>query len=149
MKGLVYVSSEQVPFDEASLQELAVRAAATNGELGVTGYLYYSKGRFLQYLEGASTAVEELMARIARDPRHDVLTTVIDYGISARRFPAWHMRWINPGLRTRIELEGVLSDHLLFIKTIQEITHSDQNWHPRVWAMIDKLADTQQRLGLL
>lgn len=149
MRGLVYVSNEEISFNAESLKELAARAAARNSELSVTGYLYYSEGRFLQYLEGEARTVEDLMARIAEDPRHQVATTLYDDTVSDRRFPTWHMRWLNAGATKHIELEGVLTDHLVFLQTLKEISPNNHNWHPRVWSMIDKLAETQRRTGLL
>ena len=149
IRGLVYVSKEEISFYAESLKELAARAASRNAELSVTGYLYYSEGRFLQYLEGESQTVEGLFSRIAADPRHDVVTSLCEDTVSDRRFPTWHMRWLNAGSTKHIELEGVLSDHLVFLQTLKEISPTNHSWHPRVWSMIDKLAETQQRLGLL
>lgn len=149
MRALVYLSDEQTPFDEVCLVELASRAAARNAELGVTGYLYYAKGRFLQYLEGEVAVVSELMDRITVDARHDVRTFIHTDDLAERRFPSWGMRWINSGRRMQIELESVLSDHLLFIQSVQANATLDHDWHPRAWSLVDKLAEVQQSVDAI
>ncbi len=149
MRALVYVSDEQTPFDEERLAALASRAATRNAELGVTGYLYYAKGRFLQYLEGEVATVSNLMDHIASDARHDVRTIFHSDELAERRFPSWGMRWINSGRRMQIELESVLADHLLFIESVRANITLDHDWHPQVWSLVDKLAQAQQRLDAM
>lgn len=93
--SLLYMSEANTPFDEASLQQLAVQSAASNVLLNVSGYLLYRNSRFTQYLEGPEEDVSGLMDRIQRDDRHRVMT-VAKLGRDERRFPGWSMRRLDP-----------------------------------------------------
>lgn len=108
MLGLVYASRASVPFDERALRELAERSAAKNALLGVTGYLCFRSGRFLQYLEGEPQVVSSLMETIARDPRHVVLRRLDLDAREMRLFPTWHMRHVSGAALHEIQLEGVV-----------------------------------------
>ena len=54
MFALVYTSQAIAPFDEPAIVELALKAAAKNERLGVTGFLNYDSvfETFFQFLEG-------------------------------------------------------------------------------------------------
>lgn len=140
---MVYVSKALTPFDDAALEELAVRAASRNVELGVTGYLCFEKGRFVQYIEGAAATVDELMRRIAADPRHDVLHQIHRDGDEERRFPSWHMRKLTRGDFVEIHLEHLLTDQILFLK---KLPGNNASWEQAIWSMIERIAGLQSRL---
>lgn len=93
LNAFIYVSEAMVAFDADDLRRLERKAQATNFALGVTGYLFYGGGRFLQYLEGETMAVEEVVARIRYDDRHRILT-YLRSPIVNRHFPNWHMKWL-------------------------------------------------------
>ena len=96
--SLTYSSQALTDFDDESLLELADNSAARNEPLGITGYLYYRDGHFIQYLEGEQKAVEELMARIASDPRHTILSEVPLPPQPSAIFPHWYMRFLGSNL---------------------------------------------------
>ena len=93
LSAFIYVSEALVAFDVDDLRRLERKAQMTNFALGVTGYLFYGGGRFLQYLEGETMAVEEAVARIRYDGRHRILT-YLRSPIVNRHFPNWHMKWL-------------------------------------------------------
>jgi len=47
MKALVYISQAEVEFSQDGLVELAVKAAAHNASVGITGYLWFQKNQFI------------------------------------------------------------------------------------------------------
>lgn len=57
----------------------------------LTGVLMRHEGRFLQILEGARSDLNRVMARVAKDRRHDNLGILSDQPISQRLFPDWTM----------------------------------------------------------
>ena len=87
MRGVVYVSEALVYFDKMALESLAAEAAALNFDRGITGYLYFEKDRFVQYIEGDDDTVDELMEVIGRDARHRVLHSVVEDDLGERRYP--------------------------------------------------------------
>lgn len=144
MRGIVYVSKAVVPFDDEGLTELAAQASKRNAELGVTGYLFFEKGRFVQYVEGEAEVVSGLMERIARDERHDVLHQVQADDVDERRFPSWNMRQLVRTDFVEIRLEHLLTDHLLFL---QRLPDNDERWSHSVWSMVQRIAGLQARIA--
>lgn len=91
MIQLIYITSAVRPMSDAELLALLQQSRATNTEVDLTGILLYSGGNFLQVLEGDEAAVDALMARIERDPRHRNLITLVRRPIPERMFPTWSM----------------------------------------------------------
>lgn len=92
LKRVFYVSQALVSFSEDELLELAEQAARKNEDLGVTGYLSYSSGRFMQYLEGDQPLIDALFDQIRRDSRHEILDEVEWPNVGHRMFGSWSMR---------------------------------------------------------
>lgn len=88
---LVYVSRAVRPMDEEALLVLLRQSRRDNECAGITGLLLYMGGCFMQALEGEREAVLSLYGRIAADPRHEQVTTLIKFAIPARHFPDWSM----------------------------------------------------------
>ncbi|QYM76939.1 BLUF domain-containing protein [Leucobacter luti] len=91
LRAIVYSSDATAPVDEPQLIELLERARSKNGRLGITGILFFRGGRFLQYIEGPRTALDELYDDISRDSRHTHLRVLLNAEISERRFDTWRM----------------------------------------------------------
>jgi hypothetical protein len=88
---LVYVSSATTLFSRSQLLDILSASRASNIALGVTGMLLYKGGNLMQVLEGERDAVQGLYAKIARDPRHQGLMTLLDGAQDERRFGDWSM----------------------------------------------------------
>ncbi|WP_444667961.1 BLUF domain-containing protein [Cereibacter changlensis] len=71
---------------------LTEQAQRGNERLGVTGVLFFSAGRFLQWLEGPAEAVEVLISKILRDGRHSEIEILSQETVTRRRFGDWHMQ---------------------------------------------------------
>ena len=95
MKSLLYASASALaPGDEQTeIERIATSARMRNPRLGVTGTLVFTKTSFAQILEGPDDAVDSLMKRIARDPRHDQVTVVDTIETNARLFDVWSLSY--------------------------------------------------------
>ncbi|HVV85277.1 MAG TPA: BLUF domain-containing protein [Kofleriaceae bacterium] len=91
MIQLVYASHATAPFTVGALQDLLRRARAHNTEVDVSGMLLHVGGAFLQVLEGAAAAVDELYAHIARDRRHQRIVLLVRRELDERCFADWSM----------------------------------------------------------
>ncbi len=143
LKGIIYLSKALQDFNDQELETLINKSAAFNEQAGITGFLFYKKDQFIQYIEGQEVYVNALMSRIRDDTRHQVLCVRDQPGLSSRRYGDWNMRLI----KDVISMELVLMDYLYAlygsIQSIQEINpEQDQN----VWRMVEIITQQQQDL---
>jgi Sensors of blue-light using FAD len=77
------------------LQELLDSARASNAAKGITGALIYAEGIFLQILEGDKVLLQELMAKIRRDLRHESVFVVRESEVAKAIFGSWKMAYVS------------------------------------------------------
>ena len=101
------------------LEEILEQARRSNGSKGITGALVYVDGVFLQILEGDPEAVQELMARISGDVRHETVTVLKQGIVPAAIFSDWKMAYVSAtaqqvakwaGLSGTIAIPDILTD---------------------------------------
>ncbi|WP_390346597.1 BLUF domain-containing protein [Variovorax boronicumulans] len=64
---------------------------ARNAEDGISGLLVFDGQCFCQHFEGPREAVQGLMARLQRDPRHVALVVVHEGPLAERRYTGFAM----------------------------------------------------------
>ena len=144
MFALAYASYSTVDAKDLLLDELSQKAALKNAKLGITGYLCYDHGVFLQYLEGERLHVLQLMDEIEKDPRHDVINKVELGEQEERVFPDWNMRYLNRSDLRRVDLEHVL-EHSLF--HMDPKLYGQENIVALVRALVANIAARQAALS--
>ena len=88
---LIYFSSAVREMTLADMQEILEVARFNNQKNGLCGMLCYDNQFFLQVLEGSRENVNELLFKIAEDPRHaDLVIASYDY-IEKTTFDSWDM----------------------------------------------------------
>ena len=86
--NLVYCSRAAAEVDDAAVARIIASARRRNPALGITGLLVFGSGIFFQWLEGPRSQVEQLMALLRTDPRHDDVVTLIgNEEVHERLFP--------------------------------------------------------------
>ena len=95
MVAAVYVSSASRPLREEEILEILRVARLNNEKLDITGMLLYRGGNFLQVLEGPSGAVDTVLQKIKRDPRHQGIILMSRKKIEERLFGDWRMAFRN------------------------------------------------------
>lgn len=88
---LIYVSVATEQMFDFELRRILESAVRHNEEDEITGLLLYSKGSFMQVLEGERDTVEAALARIEKDPRHKNLQVIARAEITKRGFSKWSM----------------------------------------------------------
>jgi hypothetical protein len=91
MYRLVYVSSAVNLFTDEQLAQLLEVSRRNNTAADITGMLLYVEGNFIQVLEGDETVVMTTHQRIAKDPRHCGLITLLQGREGEREFTDWSM----------------------------------------------------------
>ncbi|MEM8751514.1 MAG: BLUF domain-containing protein [Pseudomonadota bacterium] len=93
LRRVVYISSSFAEDPRSEVAAFIGRARERNAARGVTGFLLFSDGAFLQVLEGPPDAVAETLALVERDPRHSGLIVLLDTPARERLFDDWSMGW--------------------------------------------------------
>jgi len=119
LKRIKYISRISRALTHVEVEELGLRAARRNEELGVTGLLMTGGGLFFQILEGPREAVDQLWAAISADPRHqDVVLLAAQEGVATRVFPDWAMR--------RIDLDHESNAHMETLRTVLSVAFAQR-----------------------
>lgn len=100
LTSVSYVSTAADSFDDAALADLLAQSRTSNHDHDLTGMLLYRRGRFFQVLEGPQDAVDELMTKIRRDPRHTDVRVLLTERLDERRFSEWTMGYEPIGIPT-------------------------------------------------
>ncbi len=111
--SLLYMSTAQILFTPARIEELLTQSRRNNTLAGITGVLIFRDGTFMQLLEGARDAVEAAFRKIKADERHYAVVTLIEGPIGERRFPKWSMDFRNlrdPEIRKLLEANDFDAD---------------------------------------
>lgn len=80
----------------AAVDLLLDAARRFNADRGVTGMLLCARGGFMQFLEGPTTALQEVMARIRSDPLHRDIVVLLQAPRQRRLFGEWAMACRGP-----------------------------------------------------
>jgi hypothetical protein len=89
---LFYVSVATGDWDLEEVLALARQSDTANKQRDISGSLAYEAGLFGQVLEGPEAAVNELLEKIRKDPRHSDLTVLKSGYFDARAFADHGMR---------------------------------------------------------
>jgi hypothetical protein len=93
---LIYSSEAAADLTDDDLEQLLHDSRRDNAAREVTGALLFVDRVFIQILEGSRDAVEALMAKIDRDPRHHSIMVFHEAEADARIFDSWQMAFVSP-----------------------------------------------------
>lgn len=91
MYHIIYSSIGNQDLNKNELDKFLDPIRKNNKLLNVTGMLLYSKGSFLQVLEGEEDVVKSLYNKISKDTRHSKVTKIVEEPIYKRDFENWSM----------------------------------------------------------
>ena len=93
LKSLTYTSLARLDLQASDLEAIHRTAREVNALEGVTGLLIFNGTHFLQIIEGAPDAIDELVERLRRDTRHSGLEVRDQRETDARSFPTGRWNW--------------------------------------------------------
>jgi hypothetical protein len=92
---LAYVSLVTKPLTKSDLKQILSTSVLNNQAAHVTGALCFSRGAFLQVLEGERYQINKTVRRIGRDDRHKDIYLIGLEPIEKRTFSNWAMAFID------------------------------------------------------
>jgi hypothetical protein len=94
LKSLTYTSLAALDLKPEDLEAIHRTARDVNALEGVTGLLIFNGTNFLQIIEGAPNAIDDLVERLRRDRRHSGLEIRDEHEMEERSFPDWSMELV-------------------------------------------------------
>lgn len=119
MHHIAYTSRAVGAHTTADLEELCSWSAANNRQIGVTGLLVFDGVRYIQLIEGEVAVVRQLMATIARDPRHENIFNIFDGPTSERAFESWDLTCV--GFRNTMSSLQLLKDVKEKLRNVRDV----------------------------
>ena len=113
LKTVTYTSRARLDLGGDDLAQIHETARRLNALDGITGLLIFNGTRFLQIIEGAETAIDDLVERLRADGRHSAFEIRDERIVEARAFPDWSMELVTVSARyfeARDEIEAALPD---------------------------------------
>jgi hypothetical protein len=101
MIRLIYASTATDGVDLNEFKRILSTAQNNNGQRDLTGMLIFNSKVFLQALEGSREAVNDLYAKLTKDPRHYNLVLLKMEYITERRWSEWSMGFAAPSANNK------------------------------------------------
>jgi hypothetical protein len=91
LKTLTYTSRARLDLSDEELNAIHQTARHLNALDGITGLLLFDGARFLQIIEGAEAAIDNLVERLRMDRRHSAFEVRDERFVDGRSFDGWSM----------------------------------------------------------
>lgn len=111
LKSLTYTSLASFDLTGEDVEAILAKARELNALDGITGLLVFNGTRFLQIIEGSHQAIDDLVHRLRRDPRHSAFEIRDERDIEGRVFGDWSMELVRVST-DRIEARETVSRSL-------------------------------------
>ncbi len=98
---LIYASTANDGVDMNEFKRILETAQRNNAHRDLTGVLCFNSRVFLQALEGSREAVNDLYAKLLRDPRHSNLAIIKFEQIEQRKYSDWSMAFAAASMNNR------------------------------------------------
>ncbi|NND80619.1 MAG: BLUF domain-containing protein [Maribacter sp.] len=118
------------------IEEILKIARDFNSKNDISGCLVFSKGYFIQLLEGNKDTIKELMDHIERDKRHTDIDILSAGEAEERIFQTWDMAYLKPSEKMQSDKANEIK------KTLLELTDTkvDPDFTQKVfWYNVDSL----------
>ena len=94
LKSFTYTSWASPSLRPGDVDAILDSARANNPLQGLTGVLIFNGAYFMQILEGAEPAIDDLVGRLRTDKRHSNMSIRDERLIVGRTFPNWAMAYL-------------------------------------------------------
>ncbi len=91
MDQLGYISTIAPGVGDDDILRIVEQSRRNNPPHRITGHLQCYGGHFFQILEGPAAALDDLLSRLRRDPRHQELRLLFRHNLNGHEFANWSM----------------------------------------------------------
>jgi len=125
LKFVSYMSNQSQVLTNQDIESMLFQIREKNKRLAITGILLLIQGKFVQYIEGKSTEIDEVYDSIKKDSRHNELILLDSGKLDSRQFNDWSMAYKKVGDQEIKDILGHSSLNLdsLFLFPTTEKTH--------------------------
>jgi hypothetical protein len=109
LKTLTYTSRARLDLADEELNDIHQTARHLNALDGITGLLLFDGSRFLQIIEGAEDAIDNLVERLRLDLRHSAFEIRDERLVEQRSFADWSMELVRVSAGYKSAREEVAS----------------------------------------
>jgi Sensors of blue-light using FAD len=113
LTSVTYTSLARLDLQTSDLEDIHRIARDQNAIDGITGLLVFNGTHFLQIIEGAETAIEDLVERLRRDSRHTGFEIRDRQKVETRSFPDWSMELVRVNA-SYFQARDTIADRLPF-----------------------------------
>ena len=119
------MSSQSQVLKKQDIEDLLFQIREKNKRLAITGILLLIQGKFVQYIEGQSTEIDNVYESIKKDSRHNELILLDSGVLDTRQFKDWSMAYKKVGDEEIKDILGHTNLNLdnLFLFPENEKTH--------------------------
>jgi hypothetical protein len=119
------MSSQSQVLKKQDIEDMLFQIREKNKRLAITGILLLIQGKFVQYIEGQSTEIDNVYDSIKRDSRHNELILLDSGALETRQFKDWSMAYKKVGDEEIKDILGHTNLNLdnLFLFPANEKTH--------------------------
>lgn len=143
----IYISKVTSSFTHLQLDELVKKSENNNRKKGISGYLFFSDGYFLQYIESFNShEMASLIKVLNSDKRHDIINLFSASETIEKRFTDWSMGWINKQQLIDLNLENKIIDYMQWLSKDTDVSQFNSS---RIWGLVDTLASHKKQLEFL
>jgi blue light- and temperature-responsive anti-repressor len=132
----LYLSKATQKFTGNQINKLVQQANMHNEKAGITGFLCYQKGYFVQYIEGEKQQLELLVESIKSDDRHEILI-LLENPIKSVRFKDWGMKILRNVIYRKLDMCGFIMEELSMLRDRAVISEQTKD---AMWDNVEVIA---------
>ncbi|WP_010180236.1 BLUF domain-containing protein [Aquimarina agarilytica] len=143
----IYISKAIIPVTDIVINDILTKSRSNNQQKGITGYLYYEDGYFMQYIEAdKADTLDKLIAVLEKDRRHQIVNCFNTSHTGNKRFFDWSMGQIDKNQLINLNLEQQIINYMKWLKGLHQSIDVNSS---KICSMVDLLSSHKEILQLL
>lgn len=109
-ESVLYISNTKLlfPEDQIIAEAIVEFSKEWNASVGITGALVFTERHFVQFIEGPTDAIADLLCKLSLDRRHSGMNIIERVAANQRQFEKWSLAYSGPDSFIDRELAPIL-----------------------------------------